>query len=194
MQNQALPLWVGLQQSQAAQPFAVGAASAGPLLAVCLLKREREKDLCWRTFLSRQYQDLIHMGVKGSKAYSVLLIASLHLLWKPENRWSSDFPFPLWWPVFKNRGVVLPWLLVTALPKLQGTVCPCVNWTQLFPTLSFSFLCSFVSHSNSTPGYCTVVGNLLGHLARLLLEPFVVASFKFFFSMDFFTSGESCCS
>jgi len=82
--------------------------------------------------------------------------------------------------VFKSREVVLPWLLLTALPKLQGTVCPCVNWTQLFPTLSFSFLCSFVSHSNSTPGYCTTVGNLLGHLARVQLEPFVVVSLQSF--------------
>lgn len=83
--GQCNPLWA-----------AIAAASTGSALAAYLLKREREKPFSWWTFLPWHYQGLIHTGVKGSKIYSVFLIASLHLPWKPENRWSSDFHFPLW--------------------------------------------------------------------------------------------------
>lgn len=96
LQKKTMPLWVGLWQRWAMPPFANSSASVGSALAACLLKWEREKLLaCW-TSLPWHYQSLIHMGVKGSKIYSICLIASLHVPWKSENRWSSDFPFPLW--------------------------------------------------------------------------------------------------
>lgn len=94
--NRTEPLWVGLWQRWAMPPFANFCCQCRICPCCLSAKVRREKLLpCW-TSLPWHYQGLIHMGVKGSKIYSVCLIASLHLPWKPENRWSSDFSFPLW--------------------------------------------------------------------------------------------------
>lgn len=58
---------------------AVAAGGAGSALAAYLLKREREKHLCWGTTLPQHYRSLIHTGGKGSKIYPIFLITSLHL-------------------------------------------------------------------------------------------------------------------
>lgn len=77
--------------------------------------------------------------------------------------------------MFKNRGVVLPWVLVTALP---GKVCCCVDWTKLFWTVSISFLCSFVSRALVL--WHISWHDLFGSLTRVQLEPFVVVSLQNF--------------